>query len=86
MSEGLPPQPPPPPAGEPMPPAPAEQPRESLQAKVRRWLAPLMPPTDGRAESAEDQIVRWVYILAAVGLGMFVVCGGLYFFVSLFQK
>lgn len=85
MSEGMQPQPPPqpmpPPAGQP---APAGPPQESFQEKAQKLLNKVMPPVDPATDTPEAKIQRTLYVLIAVGLGIFVMCGFLYLVASIF--
>lgn len=84
MSEGMqpqPPQPPPPPEGQPAPPA---APTEPFQDKVQRLMNKVMPPVDPATDTPEAKIQRTLYLLIAVGIVIFLVCGFFYLIVSMF--
>ncbi len=73
MSDGTPPgDPPAPPSG------------ESFDAKMRRWIKETLPSGEVSEEGVEAQMARWLYVLVAVGIALFVGCGGLYFVIWLF--
>lgn len=80
MSEGTPPPNPP----EPAPPANAP-PSEPFDVKVKRLLAPFMPPADSSQETPETKMLRAIYILIAVALVVVIVCGGFFGIISLFK-
>jgi len=84
MSEGMPPQ----PAPEPTPPPPQQgqpSPPQSFQAKVQGFVNKVMPPPDPANDTPEARIQRTLYLLIAVGIGIFLVCGFLYLVVSIFR-
>jgi hypothetical protein len=74
MSEGITPQPPP----EPTPPSPGGQPAEPFQAKAQRFVNKLMPPVDPATDTPEAKLQRTLYLLIAVGIVVFVLCGLFY--------
>jgi hypothetical protein len=79
MSEGTPASPSPQP--DPNVPSP---PVESFDAKVRRWIQELIAQFNAPSDTPEAQMKKMVYLLVAVGLGLFLLCGFAYLFLSLF--
>ncbi len=69
---------------EPAPSSPAP-PSEPLDVKVKRLLAPFMPPADSSQETPETKMLRAIYILIAVALVVFILCGGLAMVISAFR-
>lgn len=67
------------------PPEPVPPPGEPLDVKVKRLLAPFLPPTDASQETPETKMVRAIYILIAVALVVFILCGGLALVASVFK-
>jgi hypothetical protein len=82
MSEGTPPKPPepapaPPPQGQPSQP-------ESFQAKAQGFINKILPPPDPANDTPEARIQRTLYLLIAVGIGIFLICGFGYLVLSIF--
>lgn len=62
--------------------APASEP---FDVKVKKLLAPFMPSADASQETPEMKMLRAIYILIAVALVVFIMCGGLALVVSAFR-
>jgi hypothetical protein len=85
MSEGLPPQPPQGPTPAPQPQGQPTPPPESFQAKVNRLINQIMPPADPANDTPEARIQRTLYLLVAIGIAIFLLCGFLYLVGSIFM-